>query len=245
MSALCREFGISRVTGYKVYNRYKDCGLDGLRDRSRRPNRHANKAHLQVIRVENTLNQWYKAGNAPSTEAMNSALRAIDRAIALHTDNPYQLTLKARLLEWRGYSAGEGDAASADFRTALVLHRQAAALRPLWPDTWAEMVGLKLQLNELDEELEFFLQQADKLGPYTAPVHTAVVRASFAKLERYPFQQLPLLQKHLLRGLSDPRTKGQLLNLVRQYGQEATTCRWLAQAPGAKPNTELCGQRKL
>ncbi len=26
MAPLCREFGISRKTGYKIYNRYKDCG---------------------------------------------------------------------------------------------------------------------------------------------------------------------------------------------------------------------------
>ncbi len=37
MAVLCREFGISRATGYKIFNRYKACGLDGLQDRSRRP----------------------------------------------------------------------------------------------------------------------------------------------------------------------------------------------------------------
>ncbi len=31
MAGLCREFGIARKTGYKIYNRYKDCGIDGLR----------------------------------------------------------------------------------------------------------------------------------------------------------------------------------------------------------------------
>ena len=36
MAGLCREFGISRKTGYKIYTRYKDCGLEGLTDRSRR-----------------------------------------------------------------------------------------------------------------------------------------------------------------------------------------------------------------
>ena len=30
MALLCREFGISRKTGYKIYTRYKDCGLTGL-----------------------------------------------------------------------------------------------------------------------------------------------------------------------------------------------------------------------
>ena len=36
MAVARREFGISRVTGYKIYNRYKECGLDALYDRSRR-----------------------------------------------------------------------------------------------------------------------------------------------------------------------------------------------------------------
>ena len=43
MTPLCREFGISRKTGYKIFNRYKDSGLEGLTDRSRRPYRQANQ----------------------------------------------------------------------------------------------------------------------------------------------------------------------------------------------------------
>lgn len=29
MAALCREFNISRKTGYKILKRYNDCGLQG------------------------------------------------------------------------------------------------------------------------------------------------------------------------------------------------------------------------
>src|SRR5215471_3915931 len=39
MSQLCREFGISRKTGYKIVDRYQECGLEALTDRSRRPYR--------------------------------------------------------------------------------------------------------------------------------------------------------------------------------------------------------------
>jgi putative transposase len=35
MAGLCREFGVSRRTGYKVLARYNEIGLDGLTDRSR------------------------------------------------------------------------------------------------------------------------------------------------------------------------------------------------------------------
>jgi transposase InsO family protein len=48
MSQLCHEFGISRKTGYKIYERYKDCGLEGLTDRSRRPHRYAKQLPFQI-----------------------------------------------------------------------------------------------------------------------------------------------------------------------------------------------------
>lgn len=41
MAGLCKEFGISRKTGYKIFERYQEHGALGLTDRSRRPYRHA------------------------------------------------------------------------------------------------------------------------------------------------------------------------------------------------------------
>ncbi len=51
MTDVCREFGISRKTGYKIFNRYKDQGLDALADRSRRPVRYANQLPNPVERL--------------------------------------------------------------------------------------------------------------------------------------------------------------------------------------------------
>ncbi len=48
MAELCREFGIPRKTGYKIFDRYQECGLHGLTDRSRRPYRYANQLSFQV-----------------------------------------------------------------------------------------------------------------------------------------------------------------------------------------------------
>jgi len=48
MADLCREFGISRKTGYKIFDRYQECGVQGLTDRSRRPFRYANQLPFQV-----------------------------------------------------------------------------------------------------------------------------------------------------------------------------------------------------
>ena len=48
MAELCREFGISRKTGYKIFDRCQEWGVQGLTDRSRRPYRYANKLPFQV-----------------------------------------------------------------------------------------------------------------------------------------------------------------------------------------------------
>jgi putative transposase len=62
MTALCAEFGISRKTGYKIFDRYKDYGVHGLTDRSRRPYRHANQlpvvVETQIVRLKRDYPAW-------------------------------------------------------------------------------------------------------------------------------------------------------------------------------------------
>ncbi len=65
MTALCREFGISRPTGYKIFNRYKKLGLEGLEDRSRRPYRHANKLPFQIERAILRIKREHPTWGAP------------------------------------------------------------------------------------------------------------------------------------------------------------------------------------
>jgi len=62
MTAVCREFGITRKTGYKIFNRYKKIGLEGLQNQSRRPHRSANKIPFQVersiLRIKKEWPNW-------------------------------------------------------------------------------------------------------------------------------------------------------------------------------------------
>ena len=57
MSDVCRSFGISRKTGYKIFNRYKEHGLEALSDRSRRPVRYANQLPQQIESLIVSLKQ--------------------------------------------------------------------------------------------------------------------------------------------------------------------------------------------
>jgi putative transposase len=65
MAVLCREFDISRKTGHKIFNRYKESGLEGLTDRSRRPYRQANRLPFQVETLIVQLKKEHPTWGAP------------------------------------------------------------------------------------------------------------------------------------------------------------------------------------
>lgn len=62
MTDVCRDFGISRKTGYKIFGRYKEHGLEALTDRSRRPVRYANQLPQQlesvIVRLKAEKPHW-------------------------------------------------------------------------------------------------------------------------------------------------------------------------------------------
>ena len=65
MARLCAEFGISRKTGYKLFDRYKDCGVHAFTDRSRRPYRQANRLPAPIEAMIVRLKREYPSWGAP------------------------------------------------------------------------------------------------------------------------------------------------------------------------------------
>jgi transposase len=99
MVALCREFAISRKTGYKIFDRYKEYGLEALTDRSRRPWRYANQLPQQVeaaiLNLKREKPYWgaRKIRAAPSTPC--SIVTAWSNA-----EDADAIMLKARPCRW-------------------------------------------------------------------------------------------------------------------------------------------------
>jgi len=59
MTTLCREYGISRKTGYKWLGRYRCDGAAGLRERSHAPLRHGQAHDVAVVQaVVNLRERW-------------------------------------------------------------------------------------------------------------------------------------------------------------------------------------------
>jgi len=65
ISALCREFGISRVTGHKIIDRYKESGMQAFTDRSRKPFRQANRLPFQIEKLIVQVKKEFPTWGAP------------------------------------------------------------------------------------------------------------------------------------------------------------------------------------
>jgi transposase InsO family protein len=91
MAGLCREFGISRKTGYKIFDRYKECGIEAISDRPRRPYRYGNQLPYQIEGMivsmkrnkphwgarkirEKLLRQWDASVKVPAKSTIHSVL---------------------------------------------------------------------------------------------------------------------------------------------------------------------------
>ena len=89
MAPLCAEFGISRKTGYKIFDRYKDSGLHALTDRTCRPYRQANRLPPQLEAAIVRLKREY-SGRGASKIREKLPLPAIE--------SPLDLFLEAAVL---------------------------------------------------------------------------------------------------------------------------------------------------
>src|SRR5687768_13844338 len=65
MAPLCAEFGISRKTGYKIFDRYKACGVEAFSDRSHRAHRQANRLPAPIEATIVRLKREYPGWGAP------------------------------------------------------------------------------------------------------------------------------------------------------------------------------------
>lgn len=99
MAVLCREFDISRKTGYKIFSRYKLCGAEGLTDRSRRPYRQGNRLPFALEKRIVGLKYEHPSWGAPK---IREKLRRLDLGVSLPAISTVHAVLDRHGLVSRG-----------------------------------------------------------------------------------------------------------------------------------------------
>jgi putative transposase len=108
IAPLCREFGISRVTGHKIWSRYQQNGSTGLYNLSRAPHKHPNQTPFEVeqliVRLKREKPSWgapkirelvsrkYPTIKLPSTSTVHCILARHELVTKRRKRNPFPAT---------------------------------------------------------------------------------------------------------------------------------------------------------
>jgi len=123
MSAVCRQFEISRKTGYKWLHRYETSGLDGLIDRSRRPGSSPLQLSGDVVVALLKLHEDHKDWGPKKLQAR------LERAGSCPDSTVPSLATVARLARRLGWTEAKGRGRPRSQR-ALPTEPLSAAERP-------------------------------------------------------------------------------------------------------------------
>ncbi len=108
MAPLCREFGISRVTGHKIWKRYREFGSVAVFDQSRAPQKHPNQVPFEIeqliVRFKKERHHWgapkirelvakrYPGVKPPAISTVHAILDRHDLVKRRRKRSPYRAT---------------------------------------------------------------------------------------------------------------------------------------------------------
>jgi len=189
----------------------------------------ANLNFYQAFQVEKI---WKKNKSVSSAAQFEQALNNIEQSNMSHPNNPRYLVSQGLIYEWGGISKEFDEKKQKELLLQAKNHYlQAVALRPTWPVTWSALAVLKWRLEEIDQEMIDFLEQADKFGQNTEVVHRAWLDVGFYIYKSksiYSPQIITGLRKHLKLSMADTRRKirRSTLAIVKRHNAELLLCSW-------------------
>ena len=186
------------------------------------------RANLNYLSAHNAAEYWRKEKVIPTEQILQSALLSAQQANSIHPNNPHYLLTEALIWEWRGITKNQ----IADFSKAKHLYLEATKLRPTWPVTWATLAILKWRLNEFDEEILYFLSQAERFGPSRKEVHEAWLEIGFHLYQQkhpYTVKLIKPIRRHLRAMLRsyDKEYHRSAINIVARHQAQRLACSWI------------------
>jgi len=143
---------------------------------------HAAKMALADV-VHYPVKNWIEDPNLNIPVAANELDKAqekIDRAIEFNPNNAEYYEYQARIYYLRAISNHtDSKIFHQQIYNAYQSHKKALELRPQWPYSWANLALMKSQMQQLDVEFLYAVNQAVKYGPWEIASNESIVQAAF------------------------------------------------------------------
>jgi hypothetical protein len=142
-------------------------------------------ADWSSMRWRHEIAGWAERRASPPPERLQEAITTLIDALALTPDDPTLIEHLGTALELRATGSPPGSESRRLYlAAALVYFRNAAALRPTSPYTWANILLTKYRLGQVDDEFFGAMRHALDFGPWEPAVQLIVADTGLGAWER-------------------------------------------------------------
>jgi len=187
------------------------------------------------------LSDWQNKKTTPNYQAWSAAKQASENAVNINpVNNAFLQENKGKVLQWHTYSQPTANSNAQQNRLqALQAYRKQTAITPLWPKAWLNLLSIKIELNQYDNEFYHAYNQIKLTSN-----HNPEVTPIFIQLGIEAWQNLNnKTQSDMLRIITQQATSSQknaltLKPVLQANNLLALTC---VYAKATKQNTySLC-----
>tara|TARA_R110001583_G_scaffold83923_1_gene221208 strand:+ start:26303 stop:26995 length:693 start_codon:yes stop_codon:yes gene_type:complete len=181
-------------------------------------------ANLSYLKVDSYLTRWQKTKVVDKLE-MQDALTSVDSMLSLHGHFPHYLNVAAKVYEWRAFTHGDDQATYESYLlTAFGYYLKSSQLRSHWPLTWAFMANIKSNLNQLDDDFYYYIDQSIKYGPYTHEVNLQIAKLQLLYWGRLDKLPIKVGLEQIKRALLNNNSVYLLLDYANAIDRSAIVC---------------------
>lgn len=187
------------------------------------------------------IEDWQQKQTAPKDEAWQTALTASEKANSWYpVEDAFLKELLAKTIQWNTFNHPLGDANVAPQRLrALEYYRQQTALTPDWPKAWFNLLSIKIELQQVDDEFYDAFKHAKTTTQQTPGMHTLF---TLTGIQAYAFvnnkTRSDILRNIVTEATSSESASKEIKPLLQAYNLLTITCIY---ARAIKANTfQLC-----
>ncbi|WP_337840973.1 hypothetical protein [Rheinheimera sp.] len=192
-------------------------------------------ASAWYFKANHYLDLWVKNEQLFTEQSWQEASTAIDKAVQLHPTHPHYLLIKAKINEWGWYG---GLMTSKQLEQTESYYRQAIALRPTWPNAYADYayyLGVT-QFRVTDAFAQ--LENAEKFGRFIPETFLRQLAVGFANWRHLNIRQKTSTLEALKRSVtSNYRGFREVVTITKSSGLTNLACNYL-QASKAEFNQQ-------
>ena len=203
---------------------------------------------LYSLQTELFLGDWQNKTNSateitftPDNQAWLNANQAAENAInAYPTNNAFLHENAGKVHQWQTYSQPYGDENStANREQALQAFREQALITPKWPKAWLNLLNIKIELNQYDQEFYNAFTMAKTTANQNPEVSTQFTVLSIQAWSNVNNPTKNQILKNIVNEASLSKNNSQNLKpLLQAYDLLTVSCIY---ARAIKENTyELC-----